>query len=174
MRRLLMATLVGGSVSGVLYLASFQIPVVRYLSFCLGLWIWVGGILSSWIATQGDAAPDARKGGLTGLLGGLLGAAIVTAAVAWFVHEDRGNLEQMLATAKLELQERGDYERLSPSLREAYDHPEIVQRNAVIFAGSLVSLQFGVIGFLAGLVGVSCLRWSKRRSRPSQALPTGA
>lgn len=167
MRRLLTAAFVGGSVSGVLYLASFQIPVVRYLSFCLGLWIWVGAILSSWIATQGDAGPVARKGGLTGLLGGLFGAAIVTAAVAWFVHEDRANLEKMLLTAKAELIERGDYERLSPSLREAYDHPEIVQRNAVVFAGGLVTLQFGVIGFIGGLIGAAWL--ARPRNRATQA-----
>ena len=169
MRRLLAAAFVGGSVSGVLYLASFQIPVVRYLSFCLGLWIWVGAFLSSWIATQGDAVPGARKGGLTGLLGGLFGAAIVTAAVAWFVHEDRSNLEQMLTTAKAELIERGDYERLSPSLREAYDNPEIVQRNAVVFAGGLVTLQFGVIGFLGGLIGAAWIARPRALARRAPA-----
>lgn len=172
MGRLLAATFVGGSVSGVLYLASFQIPVVRYLSFCLGLWIWVGAFLSSWIATQGDASPVARKGGLTGLLGGLFGAAIVTAAVAWFVHEDYPNLVQMLVTAKAELIERGDWERMSPSLREAYDHPEMVQRNAVVFAGGLLALQFGVIGFIGGLVGAAWI--ARPRGRVTRVLAAGA
>lgn len=168
MRKYLSATLVGGLVSGLLYLASFQIPVVRYLSFCLGLWCWVGAVLSSWIATQGDARPSVRKGGVGGLLGGLLGAVIVTGVVAWIVYHDRAKLESTLATAKVELKVRGDYDRLPPSLKEAYDHPEVVQLNAVMLAAAVLTLQFGVIGFVGGLLGVG---WLVRPRRPGPPQP---
>lgn len=134
--------LLGGLFIGILS----ALPVVQAANCCC-LWVVAGGVLTAWLQQQERESPlQPGEAALSGLLAGLVGAAIQVAIMATIFSASGGMLESEVAAR---LQENPE---IPPDLRE--------RLTAILTGGSLVVViaaftvpAYAVVALLGGLLG---------------------